>query len=247
MKQFEQVLSESELLDIYRSFEESGEDYHRIQLMRAAVGAALTKLAEQEPVAWRVTAKSFCGDTTKHKDTAEYWEEKEPGCVIPLYAHPMPRGQVNLDSSNHIPDTGKMVAEMYWINPDYPSSDSIIEAFEPITSSVEVNVGDRYEVSRAIRLPDMTVEVTELEENGDVKAYKVVGGDHIPDASKKIAPEGYTLVPVEITAGMLRDAHIRSELGAYAVSNLSEGYSLIRNLYDVLVAAAPKFGENEHD
>lgn len=85
---------------------------------------------------------------------------------------------------DHIPDTGKMVAEMYWINPDYPSSDSIIEAFEPITSSVKVNVGDRYEISRAIRLPDMTVEVTELEENGDVKAYKVVGGGHIPADSK---------------------------------------------------------------
>lgn len=88
--------------------------------------------------------------------------------------------------SHHIADKRKMVADMYWINPDYPSSDSIIEAFEPITTSVEVNVGDRYEVSRAIRLPDMMIEVTELEENGDVKAYKVVGGDHIPDGGKMV-------------------------------------------------------------
>lgn len=82
---------------------------------------------------------------------------------------------------DHIVDNNKMVAEMYWINPDYPSSDSIIEAFEPITSSVEVNVGDRYEVSRAIRLPDMLVEVTELEENGDVKSYRIVEVDHITE------------------------------------------------------------------
>lgn len=52
--------------------------------------AVLAKLAEQEPVAWRITAKRFCGDTTKHKDAAEFWEKAEPGCVIPLYSCPMP-------------------------------------------------------------------------------------------------------------------------------------------------------------
>lgn len=84
-------------------------------------------------------------------------------------------------------------------------------------------------------------EVTPLYEHPIPNCQGIlVNSGYIPDVGNMI-PEGYALVPVEITAEMLRDAHIRSELGAYAVSNLSEGYSLIRNLYDVLLASAPKY------
>lgn len=137
-------------------------------------------------------------------------------------------------TKNHIASMRKMVGEMYWINPDYPSSDNIIEAFEPITSSVEVNVGDRYEVSRAIRLRDVTVEVTELEENGDVKAYKIIGGDHIPDASKMIVPDGWQLVPKNPTEDMIESAH-----------NSGDSYFDVQSTYKAMLSAAPKYTEGE--
>lgn len=42
----------------------------------------------QEPVAWRITAKRFCGDFTKDRDIAQYWLEKEPESITPLYLAP---------------------------------------------------------------------------------------------------------------------------------------------------------------
>jgi len=42
----------------------------------------------QEPIAWRITAKRFCGDFTKERDVAQYWLEKEPTSVMPLYLAP---------------------------------------------------------------------------------------------------------------------------------------------------------------
>lgn len=91
-------------------------------------------------------------------------------------------------AENHIADASKMVADMYWIDPDYPSYTSILDAFDPIHSSVEVEVGDRYEVSSAKTLPTLTIEVTELEENGDVKDFKVLSGDHIVSNNKMVTP-----------------------------------------------------------
>lgn len=204
MSKFDRVLSDGDIDSFFTSFQErSFSDWVAMgrALAKELEQAVLAKLAEQTPVAW--ASSRIVGHYIPHdiKVTAAEWFKD--GLDVPLYAHPMPcvssmqgkaacapesresdtqtNSQVNLDSSSHIPNSSKVVAEMYWINPDYPSSDSIIEAFEPITSSVEVDVGDRYEVSRAIRLPDMVVEVTELEENGDVKSYKIVGGDHITE------------------------------------------------------------------
>lgn len=42
----------------------------------------------QEPAAWRITAKRFCGDFTKDRDIAQYWLEKEPESITPLYLAP---------------------------------------------------------------------------------------------------------------------------------------------------------------
>lgn len=46
------------------------------------------KLEDQEPVAWRITAKRFCGNFTKERDVAQYWLEKEPESIKPLYLAP---------------------------------------------------------------------------------------------------------------------------------------------------------------
>lgn len=168
----------------------------------------------------------------------------------PLYTHPMPCLSQTQD---------KTAADMYWINPDYPSYESVLDAFEPISSSVEIKVGDRYEVSSAKMLPMMTVEVSELEENGDVKAYKVLGSEHAPDAGKIInlslsidtkevqtllqsyldTLDGWQLVPVEPIEEMLKKAF--SEI--FDIDGISKNDLIER--YQAMLAAAPKFGDKQ--
>ena len=58
-------------------------------------------------------------------------------------------------------------------------------------------------------------------------------------------PEGWALVPGAPTPKVLKAAQIKSELGAYACSNLSGGYDLITEMYIVMVAEAAK--EPRHD
>lgn len=48
---------------------------------------------------------------------------------------------------------------------------------------------------------------------------------------------------VDVTPEMLRAAQLRSELGAFACSNWSGGYSAIEELFRVMVAAAPVSAE----
>jgi len=52
-----------------------------------------------------------------------------------------------------------------------------------------------------------------------------------------VIPDGYALVPVDMTPGMMRAVQINSELGAYAAANLSGAYSLFREFWDVAIAA----------
>lgn len=53
-------------------------------------------------------------------------------------------------------------------------------------------------------------------------------------------PDGYALVPVEMTPEQMRAVQLNSELGAYASANLSGAYSLFREFWDVAIAAAPQ-------
>lgn len=59
---------------------------------RAAYRAMLAFVpeVEQEPAAWLVRAKAFCGDVTTNKDSAEFFERCAPGSTTPLYLHPQP-------------------------------------------------------------------------------------------------------------------------------------------------------------
>lgn len=52
-------------------------------------------------------------------------------------------------------------------------------------------------------------------------------------------PDGYSLVPVDMTPDMMRAVQLNSELGAYASANLSGAYSLFREFWDVAVKSAP--------
>lgn len=53
-------------------------------------------------------------------------------------------------------------------------------------------------------------------------------------------PDGWVIVPKELTPEMMRAVQIRSELGGYATSNLSGAYIMFSEFWNVAVSAAPK-------
>lgn len=83
MTKFDQVLSNDELLEVFASKKGSG-DYNALDVMRWAQEAVLTKLHEQEPLAWYVN-----NDITFDQQTADSWE-KNLFIVKPLYENPSP-------------------------------------------------------------------------------------------------------------------------------------------------------------
>lgn len=79
---------------------------------------------------------------------------------------------------------------------------------------------DQIDLARAIRKgPDMPT----------------VQGGNFP-----VTPDGWVMVPKELTPEMMRAVQIRSELGGYATSNLSGAYNMFSEFWNVAVSAAPK-------
>ncbi|EGO4380224.1 DUF550 domain-containing protein [Escherichia coli] len=64
---------------------------------------------------------------------------------------------------------------------------------------------------------------------------------HIKEpGNSPVIPDGWVMVPKELTPEMMRAVQIRSELGGYATSNLSGAYNMFSEFWDVAVSAAPK-------
>ncbi|WP_250245493.1 hypothetical protein [Escherichia coli] len=60
------------------------------------------------------------------------------------------------------------------------------------------------------------------------------------DGPTPVIPDGWVMVPKELTPEMMRAVQIRSELGGYATSNLSGAYNMFSEFWNVAVSAAPK-------
>ncbi|HBZ8162543.1 TPA: DUF550 domain-containing protein [Escherichia coli] len=64
---------------------------------------------------------------------------------------------------------------------------------------------------------------------------------HIKEpGNSPVIPDGWVMVPKELTPEMMRAVQIRSELGGYATSNLSGAYNIFSEFWNVAVSAAPK-------
>ncbi len=64
---------------------------------------------------------------------------------------------------------------------------------------------------------------------------------HIKEpGNSPVTPDGWVMVPKELTPEMMRAVQIRSELGGYATSNLSGAYNMFSEFWSVAVSAAPK-------
>lgn len=67
-------------------------------------------------------------------------------------------------------------------------------------------------------------------------------GPDMPEAAgnSPVIPDGWVMVPKELTPEMMRAVQIRSELGGYATSNLSGAYNMFSEFWNVAVSTAPK-------
>ncbi len=78
--------------------------------------------------------------------------------------------------------------------------------------------------------------IAELEAEPVSQAYKL----NALDGNSPVTPDGWVMVPKELTPKMMRAVQIRSELGGYATSNLSGAYNMFSEFWNVAVSAAPK-------
>lgn len=62
----------------------------------------------------------------------------------------------------------------------------------------------------------------------------------LQDGNSPLTPDGWVMVPKEITPEMMRAVQIKSELGGYAASELSGAYDMFAEFWDVAVSAAPQ-------
>ncbi|MCT7391618.1 hypothetical protein N5V62_18280 [Escherichia coli] len=60
------------------------------------------------------------------------------------------------------------------------------------------------------------------------------------NGNSPVTPDGWVMVPKELTPEMMRAVQIKSELGGYATSNLSGAYNMFSEFWNVAVSAAPK-------
>ncbi|HAW3771478.1 TPA: ead/Ea22-like family protein [Escherichia coli] len=78
--------------------------------------------------------------------------------------------------------------------------------------------------------------IAELEAEPVSQAYKL----NALDGNSPVTPDGWVMVPKELTPEMMRAVQIRSELGGYATYNLSGAYNMFSEFWNVAVSAAPK-------
>lgn len=64
--------------------------------------------------------------------------------------------------------------------------------------------------------------------------------ENIPGGNSPVTPDGWVMVPKELTPEMMRAVQIRSELGGYVTSNLSGAYNMFSEFWNVAVSAEPK-------
>lgn len=64
--------------------------------------------------------------------------------------------------------------------------------------------------------------------------------NEINNAKPGKVPDGYALVPIDMTSSMMKGVQLNSELGAYATENLSGAYGLFSEFWSEALSAAQK-------
>ncbi|ELL3255561.1 DUF551 domain-containing protein [Escherichia coli] len=181
---------------------------------------ALTSL-EAEPVAY----------IFKHPAGKLFWaltdeSNKEQADVIPVYA---------AAPASVVPDN---------------ASESLAYAYKELTPEIMRNhlaVFERYGIApndisttiQALRIALDGIERSDAMLHGAEPVSQTCKLNE-PSGNSPVTPDGWVMVPKELTPEMMRAVQIRSELGGYATSNLSGAYNMFSEFWNVAVSAAPK-------
>ncbi|CAD5490191.1 ead/Ea22-like family protein [Escherichia coli] len=101
-------------------------------------------------------------------------------------------------------------------------------------STCDADLGNRYfgTVTEALEL--------DTAKNGYILLVQDAEPNFDVNGNSPVIPDGWVMVPKELTPEMMRAVQIRSELGGYATSNLSGAYNMFSEFWNVAVSAAPK-------
>ncbi|HEA3613214.1 TPA: ead/Ea22-like family protein [Escherichia coli] len=104
-------------------------------------------------------------------------------------------------------------------------------------STCDADLGNRYfgTVTEALEL--------DTAKNGYILLVQDAEPNFDVNGNYPVTPDGWVMVPKELTPEMMRAVQIRSELGGYATSNLSGAYNMFSEFWNVAVSAAPKVGD----
>lgn len=101
-------------------------------------------------------------------------------------------------------------------------------------STCDADLGNRYfgTVTEALEL--------DTAKNGYILLVQDAEPNFDINGNSPVIPDGWVMVPKELTPEMMRAVQIRSELGGYATSNLSGAYNMFYEFWNFAVSAAPK-------
>ncbi|HHH7292005.1 TPA: ead/Ea22-like family protein [Escherichia coli] len=101
-------------------------------------------------------------------------------------------------------------------------------------STCDADLGNRYfgTVTEALEL--------DTAKNGYILLVQDAEPNFDVNGNSPVTPDGWVMVPKELTPEMMRAVQIRSELGGYATSNLSGAYNMFSEFWNVAVSAAHK-------
>ena len=144
------------------------------------------------------------------------WENFKDGTRL-YTAPPAPVSRDEMTPKPAVPDkrTWLFYCEKY---PEMPMGDAIIRSVE-------------WNACRAAMLQGKSEQPQNAQQNIP---------ENIPGGNSPVTPDGWVMVPKELTPEMMRAVQIRSELGGYATSNLSGAYNMFSEFWNVAVSAAPK-------
>ncbi|MEG8189107.1 hypothetical protein LVJ92_23100 [Escherichia marmotae] len=101
-------------------------------------------------------------------------------------------------------------------------------------STCDADLGNRYfgTVTEALEL--------DTAKNGYILLVQDAEPNFDVNSNSPVTPDGWVMVPKELTPEMMKAVQIRSELGGYATSNISGAYNMFSEFWNVAVSAAPK-------
>lgn len=164
----------------------------------------------------RIALASLEREQIRHEHAK--WSDSTFGCVVPI--GPLKHLSKEALEAAAEPDDLSEWADMQFLLWDSQRRAGISDA--EITAAME----DKLKINMERQWPEP--------KDGEPRLHIKEPGN------SPVIPDGWVMVPKELTTEMMRAVQIRSELGGYATSNLSGAYNMFSEFWNVAVSAAPK-------